>query len=95
MKQSSTRIPGASRATARRLYFWSRKKPVFCPAAKSTVYFTPFSVMTVLVSPECGKPSYQPETGSSPSLARSGDSLRSYIPRIATPMSASCAASAA
>ena len=36
VKQSSTRRPFASRATARRLYFWSRKKPVFCPFSKST-----------------------------------------------------------
>ena len=38
VKQSSTRFPLASRATARRLYFWSRKKPVFCPSLKSTRY---------------------------------------------------------
>ena len=31
VKQSSTRRPLASRAAAARLYFWSRKKPVFCP----------------------------------------------------------------
>ena len=94
VKQSSTRSPRHRPATARRLYFWSRKKPVFCPFAKSTLYFTPFSVITRLVSSPCGTPSYQPETGSSPSLARRGDSLRSYIPRTVTPISSSPAQSA-
>ena len=36
VKQSSTRFPRARRATARRLNFWSRKKPVFCPFSTST-----------------------------------------------------------
>ena len=36
VKQSSTVCPAARRATARRLYFWSRKKPVFWPFSKST-----------------------------------------------------------
>ena len=34
VKQSSTVCPAATRATARRLYFWSRKKPVFLPVFK-------------------------------------------------------------
>ena len=49
MKQSSTVLPFASFATASRLYFWSRKKPVFCPFSKSTVYRMPFSVMSSAV----------------------------------------------
>ncbi len=36
VKQSSTRLPRARCATARRLNFWSRKKPVFCPFSTST-----------------------------------------------------------
>ena len=36
VKQSSTRPPRARGWMASRLYFWSRKKPVFCPSATST-----------------------------------------------------------
>ena len=36
VKQSSTRLPRAIRRMARRLYFWSRKNPVFCPFTTST-----------------------------------------------------------
>ena len=37
VKQSSTVWPFAISATARRLCFWSRKKPVFWPFSTSTV----------------------------------------------------------
>ena len=36
VKQSSTVLPRAMRPTARRLYFWSRKNPVFWPFTTST-----------------------------------------------------------
>ena len=35
---------------ARRLNFWSRKKPVFCPSFTSTIYLMPFSVIGTFVS---------------------------------------------
>ena len=89
VKQSSTVLPSASRPTARRLYFWSRKKPVFCPFSTSTKYFTPFSTISVTgesagASPGRGNHSLY---CSSPSFSRRGTSFRSKTPRTACPSS--------
>ena len=78
-KQSSTRRPPASSRTARRLYFWSRKKPVFWLFSMSRSNLRPFS--TTMMRGVSGTlapwPSHQPLYWGSPSLAREGESLRS------------------
>ena len=74
VKQSSTRFPGQSLRIAWRLYFWSRKNPVFWPSATSTRYRTPFSRISTLVSKASPM---KPFLGSMPSLSRTLASLRS------------------
>lgn len=90
MKQSSTRRPRARRATARRLYFWSRKKPVFL--AMLHVHAVIDAVLADLRHGARGRdlPSSgnQPFPCSIPSRARMAASLRSKTPSITTPSSA-------
>ena len=59
---------------ARRLNFWSRKKPVFCPSFTSTIYLMPFSVIGTFVSNSSER---KPFVRSSPSFSRTFASLRS------------------
>ena len=96
MKQSSTVRPRAMRPTARRLYFWSRKNPVFWPFSTSTRYLTPFSVISVTadagtISPGRG---YQPLPWASPSFSRRATSFRRKTPRMGKPSARRSPASA-
>ena len=74
VKQSSTFAFLQSLCIASRLYFWSRKKPVFCPSFTSTRYCTPFSVIGTMVSN--GSP-INPFSRSIPSFKRTFASLLS------------------
>ena len=96
VKQSSTVLPRAMRPTARRLYFWSRKNPVFWPFSTSTRYFTPFSVISVTAESGAASPGrgYHPLPWGSPSFSRRATSFRRRIPRIGNPSARRSSASA-
>ena len=77
VKQSSTSLPLHILCIAALFSFWSKKKPVFCPFSISTMYLTPFSIISTLVSKGSVR---NPFICSRPSISLVLISLLSYTP---------------
>ena len=77
VKQSKTSLPLQILCIAALFSFWSKKNPVFCPFSISTMYLTPFSIISTSVLKGSVK---KPFLCSKPSISLVFISLLSYTP---------------